>query len=95
MKKTDSSISEEDSFIEFPCDFPLKVMGSATPEFHQRMIEIASLHDPRFNKNDIKTKQSKTGKYTSLTLSIHAESKGQLDALYQELTDCELVLWAL
>lgn len=95
MKKTASFISEKDSFIEFPCDFPIKVMGSAVPEFNQRIIEIASQNDPRFNKNDIKIKQSRTGKYTSLTLSIHAKSRAQLDALYQELTDCELVLWAL
>lgn len=86
---------EEESLIEFPSEFPVKVMGAAIPEFHNKMIEIAHQHDPRFNPETIKLKHSKTGKYTSLTLRIHAESKAQLDALYQELTDCELVLWAL
>lgn len=95
MKKILPEVAEEESLIEFPSDFPLKVMGTAIPEFHQRMIEIASKYDPRFNDSDTKIKQSKTGKYTSLTLNIHAENKAQLDALYQELTDCELVLWAL
>lgn len=87
--------SEQESLIEFPCDFPLKVMGSAIPEFHQRVSEIAKRHDSRFDAEAIKLRHSKTGKYTSLTLTIHAENKPQLDALYQELTDCELVLWAL
>lgn len=95
MKKTSPQIAEEESLIEFPCNFPVKVMGAAIPEFHQRMIEIASQHDPRFNTDEIKLRHSKTGKYTSLTLNIHAENRPQLDALYQALTDCELVLWAL
>ena len=95
MKETASQISEDESLIEYPCDFPVKVMGSAIPEFHQRVVDIASKHDARFNADEIKLRHSKTGKYTSLTLNIHAENRPQLDALYQELTACELVLWAL
>ena len=95
MKKVSPEIAEDESLIEFPCDFPVKVMGSAIPEFHQRIVEIAKKHDSHFDTEEIKLKHSKTGKYTSLTLNIHAENKAQLDALYQELTDCELVLWAL
>ncbi|MCK5919030.1 MAG: DUF493 domain-containing protein [Cocleimonas sp.] len=95
MKQPVPQISEEESLIEFPCDFPLKVMGPAIPEFHQRMVEIAGKHDSCFDADEIKIRNSKTGKYTSLTLNIHAENKPQLDAIYQELTNCELVLWAL
>ena len=95
MKKILPDVPEEESLIEFPCDFPVKVMGSAIPEFHQRITEIAHKHDQRFNADTITLRHSKTGKYTSLTLTIHAENKPQLDALYQELTECELVLWAL
>jgi len=95
MKQTAPQIPEEESLIEFPCDFPLKVMGAAIPEFHQRMIEIAAKHDPRFDADEITMRNSKTGKYTSLTLNIHAKNRPQLDALYEELTACELVLWAL
>jgi len=96
MPKTVSKIpEEEESLIDFPCDFPLKVMGAAIPEFHQRILDIVTKHDPHFNADETKQRDSKTGKYTSLTLNIHAENKPQLDALYQDLTDCELVLWAL
>lgn len=87
--------TEEESLIDFPCDFPVKVMGAAIPEFHTRIAAIASKHDNAFNPDDTKIKNSKTGKYVSLTLNIHAVDKPQLDGLYQELTDCELVLWAL
>ncbi len=95
MKESTPEINQEESLIDFPCNFPVKVMGSAIPEFHQRILEIALKHDPSFNTDKTKQRNSKTGKYTSLTLNIHAENKQQLDALYQELTSCELVLWAL
>lgn len=85
----------EESLIDFPCDFPVKVMGAALPEFHNVIANIASKHDTQFNNDETKHKVSKTGKYVSLTLNIHAVDKPQLDALYQELTDNELVLWAL
>lgn len=86
---------EEESLIEFPCDFNVKVMGAALPEFHARIEEIAQKHDPVFNTEETKIQHSKTGKYVSLTLNIHAIDKPQLDALYNEFTSCELVLWAL
>ncbi len=92
---SDSCQPEEESLIEFPCDFPVKVMGPATPEFHTAIEKIVKKHDPKFNNEETKQKNSKTGKYVSLTLNIHAKDKTQLDAIYQDLTDNELVLWAL
>ncbi|MEE9326783.1 MAG: DUF493 domain-containing protein [Cocleimonas sp.] len=90
-----STSSEEESLIEFPCEFPVKVMGKDTPEFHQLTDEMAKKHDPDFNSDETKQNISKTGKYISFTLNIHAKDKPQLDALYQDLTNNELVLWAL
>ena len=87
--------SKEESLIDFPCDFPVKVMGAAIPEFHTCIESIAKKHDSDFCLEEISQNNSKTGKYVSLTLNIHAKDKAQLDALYQELTDHELVLWAL
>ena len=88
-------LSEEESLIDFPCEFPVKVMGAAIPEFHTCIDLIAKKSDPEFNSEETKRKISKTGKYVSLTLNIHAKNKAQLDSLYQDLTDNELVLWAL
>ena len=86
---------EDESLIDFPCDFPVKVMGAAIPEFHASIEKIARTHDPEFNAEESTQNISKTGKYVSITLNIHATDKPQLDALYQELTSHELVLWAL
>ncbi len=90
-----TSESKDDSLIDFPCEFSVKVMGAANPEFHACIEKIAREHDPDFDVNQNKEQTSKTGKYVSLTLNIHAQNKPQLDALYQALTDNELVLWAL
>ena len=86
---------EEESLIDFPCEFPVKVMGASIPEFHSCIEKIAHKHDPDFVASETTQNVSKTGKYVSLTLNIHAKDKAQLDRLYQEFTDHELVLWAL
>lgn len=95
VRKTLKKDSEEETLIEFPCEFPVKVMGAAIPEFHTVVTKIAKSHDSEFNPDQIKQNVSKTGKYVSLTLNIHAKDKPQLDAIYKDLTDNELVLWAL
>lgn len=92
---TNTASPVEETLIDFPCDFAIKVMGAARPEFHSCIENIAKKHDPEFIPEETKQKNSKTGKYVSLTLNIHAKDKPQLDALYQELSDNELVLWAL
>jgi len=89
------SEQDEETLIEFPCEFPVKVMGAAIPEFHSAVEKIVKAHDPEFDASHTKQNTSKTGKYVSLTLNIHAKDKPQLDALYQDLTNHELVVWAL
>ena len=89
------SNTKEESLIEFPCDFLVKVTGLAESDFHACVVKIAEKHDPEFIVDEIKKKTSKTGKYIGLTLNIHAKNKEQLDKIYQDLTDHELVLWAL
>ena len=85
----------EESLIEYPCDFSIKVMGSAIPEFHTKVLEIASKHDPQFNETKATERHSKNNKYLSITLNIAAQNREQLDALYEDLTACELSLWVL
>ncbi len=71
-------------------------MGRAEAEFHLRICEIVCRHDDGFNPEEhVQHKHSSTGKYHSLTVNLRATSKGQIDAVYQELKACELVLWAL
>lgn len=86
----------QELIMEFPCNFPIKVVGSTHTELHLRVCEIAVRHDTQFSPaQHLQHRHSSTGKYQSLTLHIQATSKEQIDAIYQDLKACELVLWAL
>lgn len=85
----------EESLIEFPCEFVIKVMGKNTTDFEQSVIVIAEKHFPDFDASDITKKYSKDNNYLSLSVKVHAQNKAQLDATYQALTQCEDVLMCL
>lgn len=86
----------EELLLEFPCDFPIKVVGRADVAFHARICEIVCRHDDEFDPIErLQSRDSSAGKYQSLTVNLRATSKAQIDAVYQELQACELVLWAL
>lgn len=76
----------EESLLEFPCDFPLKIMGATREGFAQAIVEIVLKHAPDFDAAGVEMRPSKAGNYLSLTCTIRAVSKPQLDALYRELT---------
>jgi putative lipoic acid-binding regulatory protein len=80
-----------DSLFEFPCDFPLKVMGPRHEGFTAAVIEVVQRHAPEFDAATMETRDSRQGSYLSLTCTIRAESRQQLDALYRELTSHPLV----
>lgn len=78
-------IPPEESLIEYPCDFPIKVMGKAHPEFAQTLTEVVLLHDPGFDAATIEMRTSRGGNYISVTFTVRATSREQLDALYRSL----------
>jgi putative lipoic acid-binding regulatory protein len=80
-----------DTLIEFPCDFPLKVMGAARDGFAQAVADVVLKHAPDFDAATMEMRPSKAGNYLSLTCTIRAVSQPQLDALYRELTSHPLV----
>jgi uncharacterized protein len=84
-----------DSVIEYPIEFPIKVMGLNRPDFKPAMIAIFKKHAPDFDVSKIETRESREAKYLSLTMSIFATSRQQLDALYSELSDHPMVTMAL
>jgi putative lipoic acid-binding regulatory protein len=86
---------DDETLFEFPCDFPVKIMGQATPEFRSLVIGIVTRHFGDLPKDRIEERPSANGKYLSLTCTVRAEGKAQLDALYRELTSCSQVLVAL
>ena len=84
-----------DTLLEFPCDFPIKAMGLNTDEFITRLHALLAPHVGELPNQAIHQQLSRNGRYISVTMTIEAQSKQQLDAIYQALTDEELVLMAL
>ena len=85
----------ETSLVEYPCAFPIKIMGKNQAGFAQAVIQIVMRHAPNFDPASMEMKSSKKGKYLSLTCIIQATSRNQLDELYRELCDHPTVVMVL
>jgi len=83
--------SYKDTLLEFPCDFPLKIMGKADDSLAQVVLEIVTLHAPDFDGASMEMRASSGGNYLSLTCTVIARSKPQLDALYTDLSGHPLI----
>jgi uncharacterized protein len=90
-----NSGKQGDSLLEFPCDFPLKVMGIAAEDFDALVVAIVRRHVDDLREGAITAKESRNGKYVSLTVTIQAQSQQQLDDLYVELSTHQRVLMVL
>ncbi|HTY98481.1 MAG TPA: DUF493 domain-containing protein [Rhodocyclaceae bacterium] len=77
--------------IEFPTDFPVKIMGAAIDGFAQGVVEVVLRHAPDFDPATVEMRPSRAGNYLSVTCTIRATSQTQVDALYRELTGHPLV----
>jgi putative lipoic acid-binding regulatory protein len=82
---------QPETLLEFPCAFPLKVMGLSSDALAQTVLEIVRRHAPGFDGAQMEMRASSGGKYVSLTCTITATSKAHLDALYRELSGHPLV----
>jgi putative lipoic acid-binding regulatory protein len=80
---------------DYPCDFPIKILGHTRAGFAQAILEIVRRHAPDFDGTSMEMKSSKRGKYLSLTCVIRASSREQLDRLYRELCDHPMVVMVL
>lgn len=88
-------MSDQDTLIEYPSDFPIKVMGKSHPEFAQRLTAVVIEFDPGFNPATVEMRPSKNGNYLGLTFTVRATSREQLDALYRALSSHEMVSMVL
>jgi hypothetical protein len=86
---------EGETLLEFPCDFPVKIMGHATDEFRSLALGIVTRHFGELAADRIQERPSNNGRYLSITCTVVATGKAELDALYRELTSCRHVLVAL
>ena len=79
------------SLIEYPSAFPIKVMGANVDGFADAVIAVAQRFDPLLNPDEVESRLSKAGKYRSLTVTITATSREQLDELYRTLSTHPMV----
>ncbi len=86
---------ERPSLLEFPCQFPIKVMGRTELEFDLLVIEIIRQHVDNLTVDAIKTRSSKSKIFVSITVTIEAISQQQLDNIYQQLNDHSQVIMTL
>lgn len=85
----------QESLIEYPSDFPIKVVGIMHDEFAQTIVEVVTIHDPEFHAGKVEMRPSSAGTYLSLTLTVRATSREQLDNLYRALSGHPMVKFVL
>ena len=86
---------ENPSLIEYPTDFPIKIMGRREPRLVQSIVEIVQRHAPDFDATTVEMRISKKNNYLSVTCTVRATSREQLDALYRELCDHPAIVMVL
>ncbi|HMM46940.1 MAG TPA: DUF493 domain-containing protein [Thiobacillaceae bacterium] len=79
-------MSQDETLLTFPTDFPIKIMGARRDDFAQTMVELVQRHAPDFRPETVEMRASSNGNYLSVTCVVRATSKAQLDALYREIT---------
>ena len=87
--------NDKDTLLEFPCEFPLKVMGATQDGFAEEIRRVVSIHIPDFDAARMEMRASSGGNYISLTCTVTATSKEQLDNLYRALTSHPMVKMVL
>lgn len=88
-------MAEHESLIQYPTDFPIKVVGINEAGFEAAIAQVLRTHAPDFDITSIEVRQSRRGRYLSISATIRAQSRDQLDALYRELTSHPMVRWVL
>ena len=84
-----------ESAIQFPCDFPIKVMGRTTDDFDTLVLSIVQRHVGNLSEESVTVRASAGGNYVSVTVTVISESQHQLDNLYRELSGHERVVMVL
>ena len=85
----------DESPLEFPCSFPLKVMGHNRPTFEQYVVEVVRTHAGSQALGQVTTRPSRNARYLSVTVNFTAPSRAKLDDIYRALSVSEQVLFLL
>ena len=85
----------DDSLFEFPCEFPIKMMGADTPRFHAVVRALVENHTGPLDDARIRHASSRNGRFISITVTVTARSRLQLDEIYRDLSASEDILMVL
>ena len=88
-------VAAQVSALEFPCTFPIKIMGRTRDGFAQAVVDMVLRHAPDFDAATLEMRSSSAGNYLSMTATINATSREQLDELYRELVANPMVAMVL
>ena len=91
MPTTHNRTDNEESLIVYPSDFPIKIMGLMRDDFAQTIVALILQYDPDFNADTLEMRPSSKGNYLSLTATVRATSRQQLDDLYRALSGHPMV----
>lgn len=92
---TPNTAATQPSGLEFPCAFPIKIMGRTQHGFAQAVVEVVQKHAPDFEAAALEMRASKAGNWLSVTATVNATSREQLDNLYRELVAHPMVKMVL
>ena len=84
-------VARQESLIDYPCRFPIKVMGQKVDGLVHAITHIARQFDPAFDAQTVELRESSGGKYLGVTVTINATSREQLDELYRTLSSHPMV----
>lgn len=87
----DETNQPRQTLLEFPTDFPIKIMGARVDGFAQAVLEVVLRHAPDFDPASMEMRPSSKGNYLAVTCTFRAVSQQQVDALYIELTSHPMV----
>lgn len=79
-------LDQDETLLKFPCRFPIKAMGRSEAGIEAIVTQIIERHAPDTRREDLRSRPSRNGNWVSVTVEIEAHSKGQLDAIYRELS---------
>ena len=85
----------DESVMEFPCSFPIKLMGRESSEFRQTVRELVEKHAGPVDDAAIRSSLSRNGRFVSVTITVVVESREQLDDIYRDATAHDDVIMAL
>ena len=88
-------MTDKKTLLDFPCDFPIKVMGKTSVEFEALVVTTIRPFVPDLGEGAVRTRPSKDGNYIAITVTITARSQNQLDDIYRALTALEETLMVL